>query len=200
MSEVEGIDIAANAAHIASYLRRSYPMVEREDILQTIYVWVYSHEEKIAEYQDGTEHGRNKLLKSMRMAGIAYCQKEKARVLGYKIEDLYYYDLPLIRDTLTKIWDEEAWTSPPQPDEQARVKHRAPNEGGDYVATLADVSRVVALLPLEDQRLLRDHYHLGISSTELGNRLGITSGAVDGRLGRLTRKVQRLLGGPRPEL
>jgi DNA-directed RNA polymerase specialized sigma24 family protein len=175
-------------------------MVEREDILQTIYVWVYSHEEKIAEYQDGTEHGRNKLLKSMRMAGIAYCQKEKARVLGYKIEDLYYYDLPVIRDTLTKIWDEEAWTSPPQPDEQARVKHRAPNEGGDYVATLADVSRVVALLPLDDQRLLRDHYHLGISSAELGNRLGVTGGAVDGRLGRLTRKVQRLLGGPRPEL
>jgi DNA-directed RNA polymerase specialized sigma24 family protein len=200
VAEIEGIDIAANAAHIANYLRRSYPMVEREDILQTIFVWVYSHEAKVEEYQDGTEHGRNKLLKSMRGAGIKFCQEEKARILGYRPEDNYYYDLPLIRDILTKIWDEEAWTSPPQPDEQARVKRRAPNEGNEYVTTLADVSRVVALLSLEDQRLLRDHYHLGITSSELAESRGVTGGAVDGRLGRLTRKVQRLLGGERPQV
>jgi DNA-directed RNA polymerase specialized sigma24 family protein len=196
----EGIDIAANAAHIASYLKRSYPMVDREDILQEIWVWVYSHTEKVEEYQDGTEHGRNKLLKAMRNSGIKFCQDEKARILGYRPEDNYYYDLPTIRDTLTKIWDEEAWIYPPQPDEQARVKNRAPNEGGNYLATLADVSRVVALLSLEEQRLLRDHYHLGLSSAELGGTLGITPGAVDGRLGRLTRKVQRLLGGERPQV
>lgn len=196
----EGIDIAANAAHIASYLRRSYPMVEREDILSEINVWVYSHTEKVEEYQDGTEHGRNKLLKSMRNAGIKFCQDEKARILGYRPEDNYYYDLPSIRAILALIWDEEAWIYPPQPEEQARVKNRAPAEGNGYVATLADVSRAVSLLTLEEQRLLKDHYHLGYTSTEIGGRLGLTSGAVDGRIGRGVRKVQRLLGGPRPEV
>lgn len=196
----DGIDIAANAAHIASYLRRSYPMVEREDILSEINVWVYSHTEKVEEYQDGTEHGRNKLLKSMRNAGIKFCQDEKARILGYRPEDNYYYDLPSIRAILTLIWDEEAWIYPPQPEEQARVKNRAPAEGNGYVATLADVSRVAALLPLGDQAILRQHYYEGRTSAEIAKALGLTAGAVDGRIGRLVRKLQRHLGGERPQL
>lgn len=199
-TDEEGIDIAANAAHIANYIHKSFPMVEREDIHQEIWVWVFSHSAKVAEYQDGTDHGRNKLLKSMRNAALDFCQKEKARILGYKPEDNYYYELGLIRDVLGLIWDEEAWTNPPQPVEQAKVKHKALNEGGNYVTTLADVSRVVALLSLEEQRLLRDHYHLGITSAELATRLGVTGGTVDGRIGRLVRKLQKLLGGPRPEV
>lgn len=196
----DGIDIAANAAHIASYLRRSYPMVEREDILSEINVWVYSHTEKVEEYQDGTEHGRNKLLKAMRNAGIKFCQDEKARILGYRPEDNYYYDLPSIRAILTLIWDEEAWIYPPPPEEQARVKNRAPAEGNGYVATLADVSRVAALLPLGDQAILRQHYYEGRTSAEIAKALGLTAGAVDGRIGRLVRKLQRHLGGERPQL
>ena len=196
----DGIDIAANAAHIANYLGRSYRMVEREDILQEIWLWVYSHGAKVEEYQDGTELGRNKLLKSMRMAGIKFCQAEKARILGYRPEDNYFYELGLIRDSLTRIWDEEAWTSPPQPVEQAKVKHKAVSEGDNYVTTLADVSRTVALLSLEEQRLLRRHYHEGATSAELGKDLGVSPGAVDARMGRLVRKVQRFLGGERPQV
>jgi len=200
MTEEITVDIDANAAHIANYLHRSYSMVARDDILQEIYVWVYSHSIKIEEYQDGTEHGRNKLLKAMRNAGIRFAQAEKARILGYRPEDNYYYELGLIRDVLALIWDEDAWTNPPQPEEQARVKYRAANEGNNYVTTLADISRAVALLTLGEQSLLRRHYHDGESSASIADSLGVSTSAVDGRLGRLVRKLQRLLGGERPDV
>jgi DNA-directed RNA polymerase specialized sigma24 family protein len=196
----DGIDIAANAAHIANYLRKSYPMVERDDILQEIWVWVYSKPEKVDEYQDGTEHGRNKLLKAMRNCGIRFCQAEKARILGYRPEDNYYYELGLIRDVLALIWDEEAWTSPPTPVEQTRVKSRSISEGNNYVTTLADVSGAVKLLSLEDQRLLREHYYEGLTAAEMAEERGLSVSAIDSRLGRVVRKVQRHLGGERPQV
>jgi RNA polymerase sigma factor (sigma-70 family) len=195
----KGIDIAANAAHIANYLRRSYPMVEREDILQEIWLWVYSKPEKVEEYQDGTEHGRNKLLKAMRNAGIRFCQVEKARILGYRPEDNYYYELGLIRDVLTLIWDEEAWVSPPSVIEQTKVKHRSVSEGNNYVTTLADVSSAVKTLTLDEQRLLREHYYEGLTTAEMAENRGLSVSAIDSKLGRVVRKVQRRLGGERPQ-
>jgi RNA polymerase sigma factor (sigma-70 family) len=193
-----GIDIAANAAHIANYLRRSYPMVEREDILQEIYLWVYSKPQKVEEYQDGTEHGRNKLLKSMRNAGIRFCQAEKAEILGYRPEDNYYYDLGLIRRCLELIWDPDAWSNPPSPEEQTRVKSRDVSEGNNYVTTLADVDSAVKTLTLGEQYLLRQHYYEGLSSAEMAEDRDLTVSSIDSRLGRIVRKVQRRLGGERP--
>lgn len=196
----QGIDIPAHAARTANSLHRTYPVVPRDDIYQEIMIWVLKHPAKVEEYQDGSGVGKGKLLKSMFHAGLKFAQAEKSMILGYKPEDNYYYELGLIRDVLALLWDEEAWTNPPQPVEQAKVKHRSVSEGGNYVATLADVSRVVALLPEEDQQLLKDHYHAGITSAEIASRLGTTAGAVDGRMARLTRKLQKLLGGPRPDI
>lgn len=194
------IDLFAQAATYGRYLHRRFTMVSQDDIQQEIMVWVVKHPNKVEEYQDGTERGKGKLLKSMFNAGLNFAQKEKATVLGYKVEDNYYYELGLIRDVLGLIWDEEAWTNPPQPVEQAKVKHKALNEGNNYLATLADISRVVAQLSPEEQYLLKEHYHEGITSAELARRLDITVGSVDGRIGRAVRKVQRLLGGPRPDI
>jgi RNA polymerase sigma factor (sigma-70 family) len=194
------VDITATAAYVANYLRKSFPMVERDDICQEIHVWVAGHEDKIAEWLEDGDHGRNKLQRAMRHAGLKYCQEEKARVLGYKIEDVYYYELGLIRDTLTRIWDEDAWVNPPQPVEQAKVKHRSVSEGNNYVATLSDVSRAVSALPKPDQLVLRWFFNDGYTADEIAKYLDITRSAVESRIHRLVKRVQRLLGGERPQV
>ncbi len=195
-----GIDIGVNAAYIANYIRKSYPMVERDDIEQEIWVWVYSKPEKVDEYQDGTEHGRNKLLKAMRNAAIRYCQEEKARIVGYRPEDNYYYDVGMIRSVLELIWDEEAWISPPMPEDQAQVKStRDISEGNNYVTTLVDVSRAVKTLPLGEQALLKARYYEGLTSADIASGLDLTISAVDARISRLVKKIQRRLGGERPQ-
>lgn len=196
----EGVDIAANAAHIAGYLHKSYSMVEKEDILQEVWLWVYSKPDKVDEYQDGTELGRNKLLKAMRNAGIRFCQAEKARVLGYRPEDNYFYTPGAIRAALELIWDSEAWSNPPAPVDQIRAMSRDVSEGGNYITTLADVSRAVALLPLREQALLRARYYEGLTAAEIADRMDATVSSVDSRIGRIVRRVQRHLGGERPQV
>jgi DNA-directed RNA polymerase specialized sigma24 family protein len=196
----DNVDINATAIYIANYLRRSFPMVERDDIYQEIQVWIASHEEKIEEWLEDGDHGKNKLHRAMRNAGLKYCQEEKARVLGYKVDDLYYYDLGKIRDTLGCIWDEEAWTSPPQPVEEAKVKHKAVSEGNNYVTTLSDISRAVSQLPKGDQLVLKWFFHDGYSADEIAVTLSSSRSAVESRVHRLVVRLQRMLGGERPDV
>lgn len=197
-SEDDVEDLGATAAYIASYLKRSFPMVDREDILQEIHMWIASHEDKIEEYLDQGKLGQNKLSKSMRHAGIRFCQKEKAAYLGYETRDLYYYDLALIKTTLPLIWDDEAWVNPPKPVEEAKVKHRAPAEGNNYAATLADVSRAVSRLPLADKEMLRMLYAEGSTIKEVAEVLDLTISATNSRLNRAVKKIQTVLGGEYP--
>jgi RNA polymerase sigma factor (sigma-70 family) len=196
----DNVDITATIAYVANYLRRSFPMVEREDIAQEVWVWVTSHQEKIDEWLEDGDHGKNKIHRSMRHAGLKFCQEEKARVLGYKVEDNYYYELGLIRATLACIWDEDAWTNPPQPVEQAKVKHRSVSEGNNYVATLADVSRAVSGLPKQDQQLLRWFFNDGYTADEIAKHEEVTRVAMESRLHRLVKRLQRMLGGERPDV
>jgi DNA-directed RNA polymerase specialized sigma24 family protein len=199
LCEVDNVpDIGATAAYIANYLRRSFPMVERDDIVSEIMVWVYGHGEKIEQWAEEGDHGSHKLHKSMRHAGLKYCQDEKAALLGYRPEDNYYYELGLIKDTLGRIWDEEAWTTPPQPMEQIKVKHHAVSEGNNYATTLCDVSRVVAQLESTERYLLELHYRDGYTVSEIAALADTTRAAIEGRLARLVKKLQRMLGGERP--
>jgi DNA-directed RNA polymerase specialized sigma24 family protein len=193
-------DIGSTAVYIGNYLHRTFPMVDRQDIVQEIMVWVAGHEEKILQWAEEGEHGAGKLHKSMRHAGLKYCQDEKAAILGYRPEDVYYYELGLIKDTLTRIWDEEAWTSPPQPSDQTKVKHRAVSEGNNYAATLCDVSRVVSQLEDGERNLLELHFRDGYSLSEIGDLADTTRAAIEGRITRLIKKLQRMLGGERPNV
>jgi len=193
-------DIAATAVYIANYLRRSFPMVERDDILQEIFAWVASHGEKLEQWGQEGAHGLAKAHKSMRHAGLKYCQDEKAAILGYRPEDVYYYETGLIKDALTRIWDEEAWISPPQPSDQTKVKHRAVSEGNNYATTLCDVSRVVGQLEDGERSILELHFRDGYGLGEIADLLDTTRAAVEGRITRLIKKLQRMLGGERPNV
>lgn len=192
------VDLYATAAYVSNYLGRSFPMVDRQDIYQEVAAWIASHEDKIAEYLELGKLGQNKLSKSMRHAALRYCQKEKAAHLGYETRDLYYYELSLIKNTLPLIWDDEAWVNPPSPVEEAKVKHRAPNEGNNYATTLADVSRAVSKLPTADKEMLRLLYEDGATIKEVAEILDLTVSATNSRLNRSIRKIQTVLGGAYP--
>lgn len=195
---VGDFDVQATAAYVANYLKRSFPMVERDDIYQELQVWIASHREKLVEWEEQGKLGGNKASKSMRNAGLRYCQREKAAHLGYETRDLYYYELSLIKNTLPLLWDDEAWTSPPKPDEQAKVKHRAPNEGNNYVATLADISRAVGKLPSADREMLRMLYQEKATIKGVAEALDLSISATNSRLNRSIRKIQTVLGGEYP--
>jgi len=81
---------------------------------------------------------------------------------------------------------------------EAKVKHQAVSEGNNYVATLCDVSRVVGQLDQSERYILELHFRDGYSVSEIADLADTTSAAIEGRVTRLIKKLQRMLGGERP--
>ena len=89
---------------IANDYRKKYSMVDTEDIQQELWLWFVSHPRKFKEWQQLKIKDRDKLIaKSLRNAALKYCEKEKARILGYENVDLYYYDISVVEVFLPSI-------------------------------------------------------------------------------------------------
>jgi hypothetical protein len=82
-------------------------MVETEDIQQVLWLWFITHPIKMAEWSALDIKDREKLIaKSLRNAAIKFCEREKARTVGYEFLDLYYYDATVIEAFLPSIISE----------------------------------------------------------------------------------------------
>ncbi len=74
---------------------------------------------------------------------------------------------------------------------QADAWEPTEEEGLDARARLAWLEKQLAHLTREEARLLDWRYRLGWTLARMGSQLGLTAGAVDGRLRRLVAKIKR---------
>ena len=89
---------------LSSEYARRYSMLERDDIAQELWVWFVGHPRKYKEWFELQQKDRDKLIaKSLRNAALKYCEKEKARKVGYDTSDLYYYDVSVVEAFLPSI-------------------------------------------------------------------------------------------------
>ena len=80
-------------ASLAVEYHRRYPMVDALDIQQMLWLWFVTHPTKYAEWSALDQKDKDKLIaRSLRNAAVKYCEKEKAKTVGYELLDLYYYD------------------------------------------------------------------------------------------------------------
>ena len=90
--------------NLSSEYARRYGMLERDDIAQELWVWFVGHPRKYKEWSELEQKDRDKLIaKSLRNAALKYCEKEKARKVGYDTSDLYYYDVSVVEAFLPSI-------------------------------------------------------------------------------------------------
>lgn len=185
----------------STYARRFHPHVQRDDVLQEIYVWALQHQTKVSHWiddtdDDGREAGRL-LGRAMQDAALRYCQQEKAARLGYRLDDLAYYSRGEVKELLPSMFDVDAWTNPPKnPGERAAKKPAA--EGNGWLATLADVSRAFDVLSAEDRDLLTRVYRDDESMVRIGDESGVSRQVVAKRVERAVNRLVNVLGGPRP--
>lgn len=91
-------------ASIAYEFSRKFRMVETNDIRQQLWVWFLEHPNKVKTWESFDGKQNVKLIaKSLRNAAKDYCQKEKAQIIGYRVEDNYYYDKELIETLLPAV-------------------------------------------------------------------------------------------------
>ena len=73
---------------------------------------------------------------------------------------------------------------------RAGAEQRAEQRDGELIATL---ERAIASLEKEQGEMLIARYKAGWTLASIGERLGLATGAVDGRIGRLVRSLRKQL-------
>ena len=139
----------------AEYARR-YTMVERDDIGQELWVWFAGHPRKYKEWSELEQKDRDKLIaKSLRNAALKFCEKEKAKKIGYDMSDLYYYDTSVIEVFLPSIIGESYEIPTKIKDLGGTVKTSEISDGNNWLSLRSDILSAYNKLSEAKQNILR---------------------------------------------
>jgi hypothetical protein len=185
-------EIEDTIQRVATSLKKQFYQVEREDVVQELWVKYLSI--------DVTHMNRKMLWSSLRRAGVAFCTRERAAITGYDVEDLYFYSTGQLRELLPVVLDRESWGGTGVVADLGRVTGGGdPAHGNNRLAMICDVQSALEAGSEHDKHLLWTVFGLLVDEATYANSLGITEDALRMRVVRALRRLQKRLGGPRPE-
>jgi DNA-directed RNA polymerase specialized sigma24 family protein len=201
------------AEQVARGISRDYPDSDREDLTQEALVWCIEHPGKVASWLSHDD-GIGRVVVAMKNSCRRYAIKQRALARGDEAQiDEFWYSTEILkgfgrgsgqRGLLHFVFDQDAWLGPEKTSDDPGVRtKRDPAEGGNWLATLSDVSAALDKLSHEDPKawsLLVLHYKQGYTYDEIGASLtpAASKQRVLERIDRAVRKVQGVLGGPEP--
>lgn len=199
------------AEAVARTVRRSYPMVDTDDLIQEALLWAVQHPGTLQRYLEDDE-GIPKVMGAMKNTCRDYAVRQRALARGddHFIDDAFYSldmlkgrEATGVRGLLHHVFDDESWTNPPRPEGESTARVGDPAEGNNWLATLADVSSALDKLRQRDEDaadLIEASFHWGLTYDQIGLGLepSVSKQTVSRRMDRAIKKVQEILGGPRP--
>ena len=186
---------------LSAEYHRKYSMVEREDIAQTLWVWFVTHPNKYKEWSKLEQKDKDKLIaKSLRNAAITFCEKEKAKTVGYELLDLYYYDSSVVEIFLPSIIGESYEIPAKIKDLNFKFsKGESSNDGNNWLALRSDIANAFYKLSEAKQNVLRAKYGAeNIEWVQLGQELNSSPDAARMKVQRAINSLIKHLGGFRP--
>lgn len=184
---------------IAYEYTRKYRMVEIDDLRQELWVWFLTHPKKVKHWQTELDSKQSiKLIaRSLRNAAKDYCQKEKAKVVGYRVEDNYYYDKQLLENLLPAVLT-GVREAPVLSDLSYTNVKKVASEGNNWPAMCSDISKAYNKLTKEQQGMIFLRYASGLEIGAIASELSITVDAVRMRINRALKNMLNYLGGNYP--
>ena len=179
------------------YAKR-YGMLDREDIAQECWLWFLEHPSKTQEWAE-MDWKENELLlaRSLRNAALKYCVKEKARVEGYHVDDIFWYSKDFIKELLPAVLTED-WRRVQETFTGGSNKSAA--EAGDWMAYAADIRKAYETLTEDEQKLVFLFYAQDVDGDTLKEASNDrpTARAAMMVANRAVGKMVKHLGGARP--
>lgn len=196
-NRIERWEYVVNA--VASEYHKKFPIVELADIKQSLYQWFVEHPNKLDEWESiGDKDAKNLIYRSLRNDALDYCQRWKAKSIGYEADDLYYYEPVVVENVLPLVLRGEFGVAhklnlggPGRPS--------APSEGGNLQILMFEIDSAYWKLSKEDKKLLFYRHAESLDFKEIADYLSL--GSEDAARMRHKRAIKRLvnkLGGYKP--
>lgn len=188
-------------AAVASEYHRKFPMCELSDIRQALYLWFAEHPNKLSDWAKlGEKDAKNLIYRSLRNQALDYCQRWKAKSVGYDVSDLYYYEPELVELLLPTVLMGNFHIAPKL--NLGKIgRPSAPAEGGNIQVMLLEIDSAYWKLSKEDRKVIFLRHAESSDFKEIANYLSL--GTEDAARMRHKRAVKRLvtkLGGRKPYL
>ena len=185
---------------LSSEYARRYSMLERDDIAQELWVWFVGHPRKYKEWLELKQKDRDKLIaKSLRNAALKYCEKEKARKVGYDTSDLYYYDVSVVEAFLPSII--AGTYAIPTSIQDLNAKFGSGNlaDGNNWLALRSDIAAAFSKLSDAKQNILRLRFSIDSPDWSLLSKdMDSTPDGARMKVQRAINSLTKNLGGWRP--
>ena len=183
---------------IAHEFSRKFHMCDADDIRQELWIWFLEHPNKVKLWETLEGKQSTKLIaRSLRNAAKDYCQREKARAVGYKVEDNYYYDREVVELLLPAVLVGDM-TAPSMADLGFNNSKKVASEGGNWFAMMGDIERGLRKLTQEQLSIIYLRFGEGCDNASLATELAITEDAARMRVNRAVNNLLNYLGGSRP--
>lgn len=185
--------------NVATEYRKKFPMCELDDIKQALYVWFAEHPNKLKEWSSlGERDAKNLIYRSLRNHALDYCQRWKAKSVGYDIGDLYYYEPELVEILLPTVLMGNFQVAPKL--NLGKIgRPSAPAEGGNIQVMLLEIDSAYWKLTKDDRKIIFLRHAESSDFKEIANYLSL--GTEDAARMRHKRAIKRLvakLGGRKP--
>jgi DNA-directed RNA polymerase specialized sigma24 family protein len=197
MSEVWVQEYDLLVSSLASEYYRRYPMLEAEDIRQTLWMWFVTHPIKYTEWSKLPAKDKEKLIaKSLRNAAITFCEKEKSQKSGYDLLDLYYYDSSVIEAFLPSIIAGSYEIPSKIKDLNFKFGKGEVTDGNNWLVLRSDIEKAFNQLAEAKQNILRLKFSMdNCEWTDLGKELNTSADGARKRVTRAINSMTRILGG-----
>ncbi len=196
LSEYEAL-----VASLAAEYHRRYPMVEAADIQQMLWMWFVTHPGKYQDWSALDQKDKDKLIaKSLRNAAIKFCEREKAKTVGYEILDLYYYDATVIEAFLPSIISESYEIPTKIKDLNFKFSKSEPsNDGNNWLVLRSDIANAFYKLTEAKQYVLKVRFSTDSNDWSLISKdLATTPDGARMKVQRAINSLIRNLGGFKP--
>jgi len=180
----------------AEYVKK-YPMLEVEDIRQTLWMWFVTHPVKYKEWSKLPDKDKENLIsKSLRNAAISYCEKEKSQTSGYELSDLYYYDSSVIEVFLPSIIGNSYEMPNKIQDLNFKFGKGEVTDGKNWLVIRSDIEKAYNKLTEAKQNILRlrfsaDNYEWN----DLAKELNTSADGARMKVKRAINSIIKYLGG-----
>jgi DNA-directed RNA polymerase specialized sigma24 family protein len=187
--------------NVSAEYHKKYGMVELDDIKQELYQWFVEHPNKLSEWESiGKKDAKNLIYRSLRNQALDYCQKWKAKSIGYEVSDLFYYEPDMVEALLPSVLREE-FTVMPVLNLGKTGRPPAPSEGGNMMAMMVEIHNAYCKLNTEDRVVLFYKYAESLDFAAIAKEMQLDSqDAARMRHNRAIKKLITRIGGFKPHL